>query len=227
MNERREDVCAIIPAKSLDKAKSRLSSLLPNSERREFCLIMLEDVLNAVKLVMNISQTVVVSNDLNVLHVTEEFDVEYLRESRSGLNQAVSQAVDWCCKRGTQSVLILPIDIPLVTSRNLEEILSLGHEASMVISPSRRGEGTNALLLTPPNVISTYYGPQSFQRHLEAASEKKMSFSSYRSEKIALDIDTVKDLNDFILENAEETETYKWLDKMGIISRLTHLKKVR
>ena len=227
MNERQKDVCAIIPAKSLDKAKSRLSALLPIAERKEFCLKMLEDVLNAVKLAMNISQTVVVSNDLNVLHATEEFDVEYLRESRSGLNQAVSQAVDWCCKRETQSVLILPIDIPLVTSRNLEEILIHRHEASMVISPSRRDEGTNALLLTPPNVISTSYGPQSFQRHLEAAYEKKISFSCYRSEKIALDIDTVEDPNDFILEHKEETKTYKWLDKMGIISRLTHLKNVR
>ncbi|MDQ1279043.1 MAG: 2-phospho-L-lactate/phosphoenolpyruvate guanylyltransferase [Thermoproteota archaeon] len=223
----RLDVCIIIPVKRLDKAKSRLSSLLPITERREFCLKMLEDVIKAVKLTMNISQSVVVSNDLNVLHTVEEFNVEYLRECKSGLNQAVSQAVDWCYEKDTRSVLILPIDIPLVTPKDLDEIISLRHEASMVISPSRRGEGTNALLLTPPNVISTSYGPQSFQRHLEAASDKRINFSCHKSDRIALDIDTIEDLNDFILEHAEETKTYKYLESIGIPSRLTNSKRIR
>jgi len=220
MKDRQTEVFAVIPMKSLDKAKSRLSSFLPVVERKEFCLKMLEDVLSAVKSIKNISQTVVVSNDLNVLRATEKFGAESLKEWRSGLNRAVSQAIDGCCKRGVSSVLVLPIDIPLVMPRDLEGMLALRNKASMVISPSRRGEGTNALLLTPPNVIPTFYGPQSFQRHLEEAFERGISFSCYRSERIALDIDTVEDLNDFILTHAKKTNAYKVLDKMKISSKL-------
>jgi len=220
MRERQTEVFAVIPAKGLDKAKSRLSPFLPIAERKELCLKMLEDVINAVKSVRNISQTVIVSNDLNVLHTTEKFGAEYLEELRGGLNQAVSQAIDWCCKRGASSVLVLPIDIPLVTPKDLEGMLALKDKASMVISPSRRGKGTNALLLTPPDVIPTLYGSQSFQRHLEEASDRGISFSCYRSKRIALDIDTVEDLIDFILTRAKETNAYKLLDKIEIPSKL-------
>lgn len=224
MKERQTEVFAVIPVKSLDKAKSRLSPFLPIAERKEFCLKMLEDVLNAVNSAKNVSQTVVVGKDLDVLHATEKFDVAYLREWRGGLNLAVSQAIDWCCKRRASSVLVLPIDIPLVMPVDLEGMLALRDKASMVISPSRRGEGTNALLLTPPDVAPTFYGPQSFQRHLEEASKRGISLSCYRSERIALDIDTVEDLIDFILTHAKETNTYKLLDKMEIPSKLTHKK---
>lgn len=218
---KRIKVFAVIPVKSLDNAKSRLSPFLTVARRKEFCLKMLEDVLNTVKSTKHIDQTVVVGNDLEVLHATEKFDIVYLKERGDGLNKAVSQAVDWCCKREVSSVLVLPIDIPLVKPFDLERMLALREKASMVISPSRSSEGTNALLLTPPNITPTFYGPQSFHRHLEEASNRGISFSCYRSERVALDIDTVEDLFDFILTNAKETNTYKLLDKIGIPNKLS------
>jgi len=220
MKGRRTEVFAVIPVKSLDKAKSRLSSFLKAAERKELCLKMLEDVLMTVKSVKSITQTVVVGNDLEVLHAAEKFDIEYLEERRDGLNQAVSQAIDWCCKRGASSVLVLPIDIPLVTPVDLEKMLALREKASMVISPSRSGEGTNTLLLTTPHVTPTFYGPQSFHRHLEEASKRGISFSCHGSERVALDIDTIEDLIDFILADAKETNAYKLLDKAGIPNKL-------
>lgn len=220
MKGRRTEVFAVIPVKSLDKAKSRLSPFLTGAERKGFCLKMLEDVLNTVKSTKSINQTVVVVNDLEVLHAAEKFDIEYLKEKGGGLNQAVSQAIDWCCKREASSVLILPIDIPLVKPVDLERMLALGEKASMVISKSRSGEGTNALLLTPPNATPTFYGPQSFHRHLEEASKRGISFSCYGSERVALDIDTVEDLTDFILTETKETNAYKLLDKIGIPNKL-------
>lgn len=225
MKKRQTRVFAIIPVKNLDKAKSRLSLFLPVSERKEFCLKMLEDVLSVVNSVRNINQTVVVSNDPEVLNAAERFKVEYVKELESGLNQAVSQAIDWCCKRGAASVFVLPIDIPLVVPGDLEGMLALKDKASIVISPSKRGEGTNALLLTPPDVIRTFYGSQSFQRHLDEASEGGISFSCYRSDRIALDIDTVEDLIDFILTHAKEKNSYKWLDRIDILNKLTGKKE--
>lgn len=94
----------------------------------------------------------------------------------------------------------------------------------MVISPSRGGEGTNALLLTPPNVCPTFYGLGSFRRHLEEASKRKVSSRRFRSQRIALDIDTAEDLTDFISTNAKETSAYKLLDNIGISSKLIHAK---
>lgn len=214
-------VSAIIPVKKLDEAKSRLSSLLSNNERREFCLKMLEDVLVTVKTTRCIRWTVVVSVDPTVLQVAKRFDVVTLMERQSGLNQAVSEAINWCVQNGAKSTLILPADVPLVTPRDLNRIFSLGKEAAMVISPSRSEDGTNALLLTSPNILPTSYGKHSFQRYIKEASKRAISFRTIKLPGIALDIDTVEDLTDFVKLNTKETNTYKFLMEIGFPQRLS------
>jgi len=217
-------VFVIIPVKRLDSAKSRLSPLLTADERKQFCLKMLEDILKTVKSTKSINQTVVISNDPEVFHAASKFFAAYLKERKTGLNEAVSEAIGWCIERGATSVLVLPADIPSVTPADLNRMLALGEKASMVISPSRSGKGTNALLLTPPNACPTFYGPCSFQRHLEEASKRRISFRRFRSQRIALDIDTVEDLTDFVSANAKETSTYKLLGKIGVPSKLVYAK---
>ena len=224
MTRKQTAVFVIIPVKRLNNAKSRLSPLLTDDERKQFCLKMLEDVLKTVKSTKGVDQTVVVSNDPEVSHVAKNFDVAYLRERKTGLNEAVSEAVDWCVERRATSVLVLPADIPLVTPADLNRMLDLREKASMVISPSRSGKGTNALLLTPPDACPTFYGPCSFQRHLEEASKRGISFQMFRSQRIVLDIDTVEDLKDFILTNGKETSAHELLDEIGVPSKLVYEK---
>lgn len=210
----------IIPVKRLDDAKSRLSSLLTDNERKEFSLKMLEDVLRTVKSTKPVHATVVVSKDAMVSTIAKLFGVVYLEERKTGLNNSVSKAVDWCVERGATSVLILPADIPLVVSTDLNKIFALGKKVSMVISPSRNERGTNALLLAPPNVCPTSYGPGSFQRHIDEASQLKISFREYKSPRIAFDIDTVEDLKYFASLKAKELGSYKVLEKTGVINKL-------
>ena len=213
-------VFVIIPVKRLDDAKSRLSSLLTDNERKCFCLKMLEDVLGTVKSTKCPHETVVVSKDPMVSKIAKNFDAAYFKERKTGLNKTVSEAIDWCVERGAASVLVLPADIPLVAPTDLNRIFTFGEKASMVISPSRNGRGTNALLLTPPNVSPTFYGPHSFQRHIKEAKKLKISFHRYRSSRIALDIDTVKDLTYFISLKAKETSAYKVLEKIKVTNKL-------
>ena len=213
-------VFIIIPVKRLDNAKSRLSSLLTDDERKQFCLKMLEDVLETVKSTKHPHETVVVSNDPTVSKVAKNFDAAYLKERKTGLNKSVSEAVDWCVERGAASVLVLPADIPLVTPNDLDRILMLGEKASVVISPSSSGKGTNALLLTPPNVSPTFYGPHSFQRHTKEAKKLKISCRRYRSPELALDIDTIEDLTYFVSLKAKETYAYKMLEEIKVTNKL-------
>ena len=214
-------VFAIIPVKKLDDAKSRLSSLLSDNERREFCLEMLEDVLVTVKATRCIRWTVVVSVDPTVLQAAKRFGLVPLMESQPGLNQAVSEAINWCVQNGAKSTLILPADIPSVTPGDLNRIFSLGKEAAMVISPSRSGDGTNALLLTPANTLPTFYGKHSFPRYVKEASKRAISFRTIKLPRVALDIDTIEDLADFVKLNAKGTNTHNFLVEIGIPQRLS------
>ncbi len=223
-------VFVVVPVKRLDNAKSRLSSLLTEDERKRFCLKMLEDVLRTVKSMKRPNQTVVVSKDQMVSRVARNLKVTYLKERRTGLNETVSEAVYWCVNRGASSVLLLPADIPLVTSKCLKRIFTFGERFSMVISPSRSGKGTNALFLTPPNVSPTFYGPGSFQKHVKEARKLQITFYTYRSPEIALDIDTVEDLKYFVSLKAKETASYKMLEKTGVTNKLQYasdIEKIR
>lgn len=57
----------------------------------------------------------------------------------------------------------------------LENILALFDRATkppvMVISPNRREEGTNAMLICPAGLIEYDFGPGSYKRHYERARE--------------------------------------------------------
>jgi len=213
-------VFVIIPAKRLDNAKSRLSSIFTDDERKQFCLKMLEDVLRTVKFTKRFHEVVVVSQDPIVSKIAKNFEATYLKERKIGLNKAVSEGINWCVEMGAASVLVLPADIPLVTPRDLDRVLVLGKKASMVISPSRNGKGTNALFLTPPKVSPTFYGSHSFQRHIKEAKKLKISFRRYRSPRIALDIDTIEDLSYFISLKPKETYSYKMLEEMKAANKL-------
>ena len=211
---------AIIPVKNLDVTKSRLSPLLSSSERGCFVLKMLEDVLKATKSTPQIRQTVVVGADSETVKVAKSFGAVSLAEVPLGLNEAIFEAIKWCVQKKAESVLILPADVPLVTPTDLNGILSLGEENAVVISPSRDGEGTNALLLKPPNCIKPFYGPRSFKRHINEASMRKIRFCAFESPRIGLDVDTIEDLIAFVRSKTEETSAYKFLRRVGILKRL-------
>jgi len=212
---------AIIPVKNLDVTKSRLSPLLSNSERGRFVLKMLGDVLIVTKSTPRIHQTVVVGMDSETSRVAKSFGAVSLAEVPLGLNEAIFEATKWCAQKGAESVLILPADIPLVTPADLSRILSLGEENAVVISPSRDGTGTNALLLKPPNCIKLFYGPRSFERHMDEALRRKLRFCVFESSRIGLDVDTVEDLIAFVQSKAEETSAYKFLKRAGVLERLS------
>lgn len=212
---------AIIPVKRVDEAKSRLASVLLDKERKEFCLKMLEDVLTTVETTRNIDQTVVVGGEQKAFQTAKRFDAEPLVETRYGLNKAVSEAITWCIQEGATSTLVLPADIPLVTPTDLNKILSSKEKGSVVISPSRSGEGTNALLLTPPNIIPTFYGPHSFRQHVKEANVRGVSLRTLRLLRIALDIDTVEDLAYFASLKPRETRSQRFLERIRVLERLS------
>ncbi|MEM3088634.1 MAG: 2-phospho-L-lactate guanylyltransferase [Candidatus Bathyarchaeia archaeon] len=213
-------IFAIIPVKTLSKSKRRLSSVLSLDERQMLTLSMFEDVLRSMTISQVIDRVVVISPDLAVSKLAECYDVDVIAEKTlRGMNSAVGEAIEYSLSEGAQKVLVVPADIPLVASRDLEEIISLGKDVSVVISPSKSERGTNALLLSPPNIIPTSYGQNSFKLHINAAMRRGIQPEIYRSKRVALDIDTPEDLIDFInLKPA--TLSYKLLMRIAIADRL-------
>jgi 2-phospho-L-lactate guanylyltransferase len=169
---------------------------------------MIEDVLNALKS-SKVTKTVVVSSDSTVEGLVKDFGMTFLKENQEGLNQALNQATKWCVRNGAKLVLILPADVPLITEKDVNELVKLSLNSSVVISPSRNG-GTNALLQTPPGIVSPCFGPNSFKRHVDKALAKNVMTKIFVSSSVMLDIDSERDLEQ-LLKVSRQTFSSRFL----------------
>jgi 2-phospho-L-lactate guanylyltransferase len=130
------------------------------------------------------------------------------REQRSH-SASADAAARHAGELGAASVLLAPIDVPLVSSQDFEA-LAAAARPGVVIVPSADGTGTNALVRTPPDVIPSCFGPGSFQSHLRAARERGVPAEVLRLPGLMFDVDTPEDLAE-LLARAPESRAARFL----------------
>ena len=141
---------AIIPFKSRG-AKSRLHLLLNEDEREVFAKCMLRDVLKAVCDAGVNNVTLICTAPTNLDFEGLNMKICIVFDERS-LNDVLNDVL----RHEAGPLLIIMSDLPLLTARNVREILS--YEEDVVVVPGRKG-GTNILFLRKPQQFSVdYYG---------------------------------------------------------------------
>jgi 2-phospho-L-lactate guanylyltransferase len=192
---------AIVPVKSLARAKRRLSPHLSASARRRLVLTMLEDVLAVLVASRGVDRVLVVSPDARVGELAADRGAMVLHEDRlEGLNAAVRKGLAHALARGAARALVLPADVPLATADEIGRVLDRGAGHRVRLVSSADGEGTNALLLAPPDAIAPGFGKGSFARHLARAEAGGCLTRVLRLPGIARDIDRPSDLARLLAE---------------------------
>ena len=196
-------VTALIPAKGFRNAKQRLSPLLGAAERESLAETMFRDVLRQVMIARGLSGTFVVTGNRGVADIALALGAKVIREAaESGETDAVDFARAELRSAGSEAVLILPGDMPLVRSADIEQVLAqvpAGTTAPFaLLVPSHDRMGTNALLLAPPDIINLRFGYDSFSFHMSQIAAKGLPLRVLENERIALDIDEPKDLERFL-----------------------------
>ncbi|MEM2907825.1 MAG: 2-phospho-L-lactate guanylyltransferase [Candidatus Hadarchaeales archaeon] len=189
-----------MPVKRLSEAKSSLSHVLGEEERRELVLSMLADVLKVIKATTSLAGVVVVSPDEEVLRAARISGALGLLEPSVGLNKAIELAIQRAAAEGADAVLVLPADLPLVRVADLENIIAMARSPREVVLAPSKDNGTNALLLKPPDAISLRFGGESFVDHLWEARGRGILPRIYRSTSIAMDVDNIQDLMNLEVE---------------------------
>jgi 2-phospho-L-lactate guanylyltransferase len=185
-------VVALIPAKALASAKSRLAPSLDETERSAIALKMLRNVVSAATSSEDLDSVGVISSDERVLDVARELGAQSIAEHGDGLNHALYLGRRWAMEqKRADALLILLSDLPLLTSEDVSHIVLAADEADVVIAPSKDG-GTNALLLRPPNAIRFRFGPDSAARHQAEAGSLTLSIVDRPT--LAFDVDTPEDV---------------------------------
>jgi 2-phospho-L-lactate guanylyltransferase len=216
-------IWAIVPSKTLERAKTRLASMLEPEERRALSLAMLRDVLTALLGTRTIDRVAVVTQDNEVACTAYTMGAGVLLDGGKGHNAALEEAIAHCQRKGASAVLIMSADLPLLRSATIEQIVAraIEHPAPRlaVLAPSREGTGTNAMLQRPPGVLPLRFGLNSLQLHQQVAEEQQVHVELAQAADLGLDIDTPADLLDFA-RIAAPGHTQAALTKMQLMERL-------
>jgi 2-phospho-L-lactate/phosphoenolpyruvate guanylyltransferase len=196
---------AIIPVKPLRRGKSRLAGVLSEIERSTLNQTMLGHTLKVLREVSEIKQILVVSRDPLALALARDYGAgTVLEEGMPELNTALRRATAVARAYGSQRVLILPADLPLLDAQDLQTFINLSETPPVcVISPDRRQEGTNALLIYPTGLIDYCYGKNSFKRHCERIVRSGARLEVCEMASLSLDLDLPEDLE--LLRQQEKT----------------------
>ena len=186
---------AILPVKSFAQAKQRLREDLAAHDRRALVEAMFADALVALGRVPSLERIVVVSGDRVAQRIAGGYGASVVEDDERGHNTAAAQGIRAVLEDGIERALLVPGDCPLLSPADLDALLTHPTgERSALIVPDRHGTGTNALLLTPPDVLAPSFGPDSRRRHLADASAAGVPAEVVELESLALDVDTLDDL---------------------------------
>jgi 2-phospho-L-lactate guanylyltransferase len=186
---------AIVPVKPLRRGKSRLSEILSEEERYQLNHYLFIHTIDVLKQVEGISEILVVSRDSDVLTESRELDVRTVTENGTPeLNNALRRASLFSMALSTEGVLIVPADLPLLTPDDVRAFLDVKMQPpTAVISPDRRREGTNMLLIDPADLITFSFGQASFDIHCALVKESGANLVVFENDRIALDLDIPED----------------------------------
>jgi 2-phospho-L-lactate guanylyltransferase len=195
---------AVLPVKRLHSAKQRLASGLGGEQRRTLAEAMVADVLEAIGAARSIDRTVVVSGDPVVQELAGGAGAEVVPDPEDGGHvEAALAGIARAEVEGTDCVVLLPGDCPLLDPRELDRLLTGLPESYIGIVPDRHGTGTNALALRPPGAIVPAFGEGSCARHVAAARAAGVAFGVEELASLALDLDTPADVVALTRELAE------------------------
>lgn len=187
---------AIVPVKPLRRGKSRLSSSLSDEQRAELNRMLLERTVRTLLDLKEVEEVLVVSRDSSALAIARDLGARTVQEDGAPtLNTALTRAAAVAQGYASHGVLVLPADLPLLSRQDVLALLERAVDPPVVvIAPDRHDKGTNALLLSPANLIEYDFGGDSFRRHCERARRAGARLEIVRLPSLALDLDLPEDL---------------------------------
>ena len=186
----------IIPIKRFEKSKTRLSGFLSQEQRAWLCHLMVNDLIEKMS-ELEESKMFLVTNEIVPIPEKSKEKVVVLFEGRSsGVNDAVKIADCYIDSHKFDSSIVIPIDIPLLTLKEIKEIISFAQNYKEIICmvPSNRFDGTNILLRKPHSIIETSYDDNSFFNHFKKALDNGVSLKIFYHDNLKMDIDTIDDV---------------------------------
>jgi 2-phospho-L-lactate guanylyltransferase len=205
----------LIPVKSLTTAKQRLASVLDQSRRSRLAEAMLHDVMTAAAGLLGRIDVALVTGDAGARTLAADFGFLVIEDARNeGETAAIEMATAWCEQRQYDTTIVVPGDIPLITSDELRRVLEVAPAEGAVFVPAYDRRGSNCILRRPASIIPLRFGNDSFLPHCEAMQKTGRELIILEMPGIGLDIDNPHEL-ELLLQRDGSTNAQRLLRSWG------------
>ena len=176
---------AVVPMKSIELAKGRLSTVLDGAGRRALAQKMLDHVLGVLR-----------EAGLSSVRVASGAD------GTGDLNADVTEAARLVQAEGATHLLLVMADLPYLSAADVAALIEAGRDNAVVIAEAKDG-GTNAMLLKPPTVLDFAFATHRPSATFHAESARKAGHEPVilRRPGLARDIDTPADLASLVADH--------------------------
>jgi 2-phospho-L-lactate/phosphoenolpyruvate guanylyltransferase len=184
---------AIVPVKGLPVANGRLDGILTPEERKQLAEALFLDLIVKLPRSRHIDDILIVTADESIARQARWFGHQVLvQEEDAGHSEAAAAGARAAMADGSGRVVMLPVDCPMLDIDELDAHVGRSPRTALIV-PDHHGTGTNALVLTPPDVFLPAFGPDSCARHVSRARAAGISFALDVLESMAIDLDTPED----------------------------------
>jgi 2-phospho-L-lactate/phosphoenolpyruvate guanylyltransferase len=184
---------AIVPVKGLPVANGRLDGILTPEERKQLAEALFLDLIVKLPRSRHIDDILIVTADESIARQARWFGPQVLvQEEDAGHSEAAAAGARAAMADGSGRVVMLPVDCPMLDIDELDAHVGRSPRTALIV-PDHHGTGTNALVLTPPDVFLPAFGPDSCARHVSRARAAGISFALDVLESMAIDLDTPED----------------------------------
>ncbi|MDO8749822.1 MAG: 2-phospho-L-lactate guanylyltransferase [Dehalococcoidia bacterium] len=205
----------LVPMKPAYEGKTRLAGVLDADGRAALSLHLLQHVLSVASRVAS-AETWVIGGDAWVKHVATLESALWQPDAGGGLNEALRPAIRVAFEAGAPAILVLPGDLGLLTPGDVNDLVRLANGfQKAVVSRAAADGGTNALLVPRGLALGPFFGPGSFQRHMQEAQKAKVPVEICHAAGLAFDLDTPHDLLAYRAARPElESALTSWREKL-------------
>jgi 2-phospho-L-lactate guanylyltransferase len=206
-------IAAIIPVKTFSNAKTRLD--LSQHQKEDLCKVMLEEILYIISISPQIEKTIIVTKEEKAIEIGKKFNaVIIIDEKEESVNSAVALADKYLLENNFHASIVFPQDIPYIKTQDIDFMLNYKmHPNFAIIVPSRRFDGTNALVRMPIDLMKTHYDEDSYKIHMNTAKEHTLNVAMVFVKRIMWDVDNDEDL-EFLLEQNEKPQIEEKIRKI-------------
>ena len=198
-------IAAIVPIKTFSLAKTRLKLSLQQKEK--LCEIMLEEILYTLSISSQIEKTIIVTKEEKAVKIGKKYNTIIIPDvEEKSVNNAVALADAYLLENQFDASIVFPQDIPFMKIQDIDFMLNYKVPPNFaIIVPSRRFDGTNALVRMPVDLMATHYDEDSYKIHMNTAKEFTRNVTLVFVKRVMWDVDNMEDLK-FLLEQNEKPE---------------------